>query len=128
VEEKLGVGKPVMVYNYPGKMSAFCRYNPNDERYVERFELYINGLELANGYGELIDPVEQEKRFKDNHEYRKELGSPLHPYDTDFISALKVGMPPAGGVALGIERVVMLFTGAKNINEVIFESAYDQSL
>jgi lysyl-tRNA synthetase class 2 len=128
IEGKLGVGKPILIYNYPGKMPAFCQYNTTDPRYVERFELYINGLELANGYGELVDPVEQEKRLKDNQEFRKNAGSPVYLYDEDFIAALKSGLPPAGGVALGVERLVMLLTGAKNINEIIFESASDQSL
>ncbi len=128
IEGQLGVGKPVIISNYPGKMSAFCQYNTLDPRYVERFELYINGLELANGYGELVDPVEQEKRLKDNQMFRKNAGLPVYPYDKDFVSALKSGLPPSGGVALGVERLVMLLTGAKNINEIIFESASDQKL
>lgn len=125
IEPHLGMDKPTLVYDYPFPMSAFCRKKPADPRYVERVELYIGGLELANGYGELVDGEEQEKRMKENHEFRKDYGSVMAPIDEDFNAAV-AHMPSAGGIALGVDRMVMLFTGARDINEVIFESVGDQ--
>jgi lysyl-tRNA synthetase class 2 len=125
IEPHLGWERPVMVYDYPLPMSALCQLNKDDPRYVERMELYIGGLELSNAYGELIDKDEQKRRMKENYNFRKKNNLVLSEIDEDFNEA--VGrMKPAGGIALGVDRLVMLLTEAKDINEVIFESVADQ--
>ncbi len=126
IELNLGNDNPIFVYDYPAQMSSLSRLCEYDNRYAERFELYIGGLELANAYGELTDSVEQEKRLVEDMEKRKQLNKPVWPVDPDFIEALKSGMAPAGGIALGVDRMVLLFTGAKDLNEVIFSSVKDQ--
>lgn len=126
IEPKLGMEKPVMIYDYPEQMTSLSRLSKTDRRYAERFELYIGGVELANAYGELTDAIEQKKRLEADREKRKQLGKETWPVDPDFISALESGMPEAGGIALGIDRMVMLFTGANDIDEVIFQSIADQ--
>lgn len=132
IEPKLGMDSPVMIYDYPEQMTSLSRLSKNDPRYAERFELYIAGLELANAFGELTDAQEQKKRLESDKEKRNQLGKEIWPVDPDFISALESGMPEAGGIALGIDRMVMLFTclsgrqaGAKDINEVIFQAVGD---
>lgn len=122
IELKLGAEKPIIIYDYPAQMCSLSQLSKNDSRYAERFELYIGGLELANAFGELTDADEQKKRLEDDKEKRSNMGKTTWPVDADFISALKSGIPNAGGIALGIDRMVMLFTGAKDINEVIFQS------
>jgi len=125
IEPHLGPEKPIMIYDYPGQMCSLSRLSKNDQRYAERFELYIAGLELADAFGELTDAVEQNKRLEADKEKRKQLGKESWSVDPDFISALKSGMPNAGGIALGVDRMIMLFTGAKDINEVIFQAVGD---
>jgi len=125
IEPNLGWERPVMIYDYPLPMAALCRPNPDDPRYVERAETYIAGLELSNAYGELTDKIEQEKRMRDNYDFRAQNNLVLAPIDPDFNEAVG-NMKPAGGIALGVERLVMLLTGASDINDVIFESVYDQ--
>lgn len=122
IELKLGVEKPVFIYDYPVQMCSLSRLSNNDPRYALRFELYIGGLELANAFGELTDANEQKRRLESDREKRKQLGKETWAVDSDFISALDFGMPEAGGIALGVDRMIMLFTGAKDINEVIFQA------
>ena len=126
IEPHLGKEKPVFVYDYPARMSSLSRLCGYDNRYAERFELYIGGLELANAYGELTDAKEQKKRLESDKKLRQELGKTIWPVDPDFISALESGLPPAGGIALGVDRMVLLFTGAKDLNEAVFGSIKDQ--
>ncbi len=132
IEPNLGNFKPVFVYDYPAQMSSLSQLCAHDNRYAERFELYVGGLELANAFGELTDAVEQEKRLEEDKFKRKQLGKEVWPVDLDFISAL--GALPAkahgatAGIALGVDRMVLLFTGAKDLNEVIFNSIKDQLL
>lgn len=125
IEPFLGVTKPVMIYDYPLPMSALCRPNPNDPRYVERCECYIAGLELSNAYGELVDAIEQQKRMKENYSFREKSGLVLSSIDEDLNRAVNE-IKSAGGIALGVDRLVMLLTEASDINEVIFESVADQ--
>ncbi len=125
IEPKLGVEKPIMIYDYPEQMTSLSRISKNDSRYAERFELYIAGLELANAFGEIVDPIEQKKRLEADKNKRKELGKEIWPVDPDFISALESGIVSAGGIALGLDRMIMLFTGANDINEVIFQAVGD---
>jgi len=126
IEPFLGLESPVFIYNYPACMASLSRLCEGDSRYAERFELYAGGLELANAFGELTDAEEQKIRLEEDREHRKQLGKEVFPVDSSFIDALKSGISEAGGIALGVDRMVLLFTGAKDINEVIFQSINDQ--
>lgn len=130
IEPNLGSEIPVFVYDYPACMSSLSRLCAHDNRYAERFELYIGGLELANAFGELTDAQEQRQRLEKDKELRGKLGKDIWPIDPDFIAAL-AGLPAiaqraTAGVALGVDRMVVLFTGAKDLNEVIFGAVKDQ--
>ncbi|WP_245673365.1 EF-P lysine aminoacylase EpmA [Endozoicomonas ascidiicola] len=109
------------VYDYPVTMSALAResLNKKGQPVSSRFELFINGVELANGYHELTDGDEQEKRFEDERIKRQQRGYDLYPYDQHMVDALKHGMPDCAGVALGIDRLLMLLLGANNIADVL---------
>ena len=109
---------PVFVTDYPASQAALARRKPSDPRVAERFELYCAGVELCNGYGELTDPDEQLARFESELAERKLRGLPVVPLDTRFIDALREGMPPCSGNALGFDRLVMLATGVESIAEV----------
>jgi len=111
--------KPTFVIDFPASSSPLTKPHREDPRYAERFELYIAGIELANAYTELNDPVLQEEFFRKEEERRKLGDLEAHPYDWDFIEALEYGMPPTGGLGLGIDRLVMIFTGTNSIKEVI---------
>jgi len=124
IEPFLGMKKPIFIYDYPATMCSLSR-PAADSRYALRFELYIGGLELANAFGELTDAEKQKENLEADSKKRQELGKEVFPVDTEFIAALQSGIPQAGGIALGVDRLVMLFTGAKDINEVIFQSAAD---
>lgn len=126
IEPNLGNETPVFVYDYPAQMTSLSRLCEHDNRYAERFELYIGGLEIANAFGELTDAKEQKERLESDKKLRGELGKATWPVDLDFIEALQSGMAQAGGIALGVDRMVLLFTGAKDLNEVIFNSVSDQ--
>lgn len=126
IEPYLGAERPIFVCDYPAQMCSLSRLCENDKRYAERFELYIGGLELANAFGELTDSVAQNDNLLKDQILREQLGKETWDIDSDFIEALESGIPPAGGIALGIDRMVVLFTGAQDINEVIFQSAADQ--
>ena len=133
IEPNLGNATPVFIYDYPVQMTSLSRLCEYDHRYAERFELYIGGLELANAYGELTDAEEQKKRLEKDRELRARLGKETWPVDSDFIEALASLRPASaeamarqGGIALGVDRMVLLFTGAKDLNEVIFQSVKDQ--
>lgn len=123
IEPKLGTERPVFVYEYPVVMTSLSRLCAEDPRYAERFELYIGGLELANAFGELTDAKEQKNRLEADRAKREAADKEIYPVDPDFIDALESGIPPTGGIALGVDRMAMLLTGATNINNVIFESS-----
>ena len=125
IENNLGLERPVFVYDYPAQMCSLSQLC-DDERYAQRAELYIGGLELANGFGELVDPVVQKNNLEQDKQLRTELGRETWDVDNDFIKALEAGIKSAGGIALGVDRMVVLFTGARDINEVIFQSVSDQ--
>lgn len=118
IEPHLGKEKPQFLIDYPASQAALARKKTDDPFYAERFELYINGLELCNAFGELIDPVEQRKRLEEEQQQRKEMGKDVYPLDEMFIEALKT-MPPSGGNAFGIDRLVMVLLGKKSIEEVL---------
>jgi lysyl-tRNA synthetase class 2 len=118
VEPRLGSPKPTILYNYPASMAALARLNPHNPLWAERFELYIAGLELANAFSELVDPVEQRKRFESEQRLRAVLGKPLYPIDEELLTALS-RMPPSAGIALGVDRLAMLFCDVPSIQEVL---------
>lgn len=120
IEPKLGEGIPVVLYDYPVSMAALSKRCDGDERFAERFEVYVGGLELCNAFTELNDPVEQERRLKQEREERMALGKDLYKVDNTFIDALKFGMPPSGGNALGVDRLVMLMLGESDIRNVLY--------
>ncbi|OLF78380.1 poxB regulator PoxA [Alteromonas sp. W12] len=119
IEPKIGNEKPCFIYDFPASQAALAKLSPVDERVAERFEVYYKGAELANGFHELSAAKEQRERFETDNEKRKETGLPAKPIDENFLSALDAGLPPCAGVALGIDRLLMLKTNAKHIQEVI---------
>ena len=119
IESKIGNEKPCFIYDFPASQAALAKLSPVDERVAERFEVYYQGAELANGFHELSAAKEQRLRFETDNEKRKENGLPIKPMDENFLSALDAGLPPCAGVALGIDRLLMLKTNAKHIQEVI---------
>ena len=119
VEPRLGRGRPDFVVDYPASQAALARVRPGDPPVAERFELYIEGTELANGFHELNDPAEQRLRFERDLAARREAGLPAVPVDGRLLAALEAGLPDCAGVALGIDRLVMLGTHASRIDEVI---------
>ena len=111
--------QPTFLYGHPVEISPLTKKNPKDPRFVDRFELFIGGKEFANAYTELNDPIDQLERFE-NQLKERELGNDeANDIDMDFIEALEYGMPPAGGVGYGIDRLIMLFTEQETIREVI---------
>jgi lysyl-tRNA synthetase class 2 len=119
VEPRLGADRPCILYEYPVCEAALARVSPQDARVAERFELYACGVELANGFGELTDPVQQRARFEKDMDKKERVYGRRYPLDEDFLTAL-THMPPASGVALGFDRLVMLATGAPNIHDVLW--------
>jgi elongation factor P--(R)-beta-lysine ligase len=120
IEPRLGLGAPTILCDYPISMAALSRAKPGDPRLAERFELYVCGLELANAFGELTDAKEQRARFLADQAKKARLYGETYPIDEDFLAALEHGMPPSAGIALGFDRLVMLATGAGDIEEVLW--------
>jgi lysyl-tRNA synthetase class 2 len=120
IEPYLGIGAPTILYDYPLALAALSRRKPDDPRLAERFELYVCGLELANAFGELTDPVEQRARFAADRARKLALYGESYPIDEDFLAALEHGLPDCAGIALGFDRLVMLATGAERIDEVLW--------
>jgi len=118
IEPRIGIARPVFVVDWPASMAALARLKPDDPRWAERFELYAGGLELANGFSELTDAEEQRRRLEAEQAQRRRLGRPVYPLDERFLEDL-ARMPPSGGVAVGIDRLLMLLTGAERIEEVL---------
>jgi elongation factor P--(R)-beta-lysine ligase len=119
VETHLGRGKPTILYDYPVALAALSRKKKSDPRFAERFEFYIEGLELGDAYSELTDAKEQLERFEVEANERKRLGKVEHPIDMDFIEALKIGMPQSGGIAVGVDRLIMLFADVTHIADIL---------
>ncbi|WP_068546975.1 elongation factor P--(R)-beta-lysine ligase [Thalassotalea crassostreae] len=119
VESKIANDAPCFVYNYPSTQAALAKISASDNRVAERFELFYRGIELANGFNELTDSAEQECRFNADNKLRKRYQLTEKPVDKNLISALSFGLPDCAGVALGIDRLVMLALNASNIDDVI---------
>ena len=124
IEPRLGLGRATVLYEYPAALSALARPKASDPRVAERFELYVCGVELANGFGELVDPVEQRRRLDAEMAEKERIYGERYPLDEDFLAAL-ARMPPASGVALGLDRLVMLATGAPHIDHVLWTPALE---
>lgn len=120
IEPHLGDGAPLILCEYPVSMAALSRPCPHDPRVAERFELYACGVELANAFGELTDPAEQRRRFTADMDLKEKLYGVRYPIDEDFLAALESGMPDSAGIALGLDRLVMLATGAGELAEVLW--------
>ena len=119
VEPNLGLGRATILDEYPAVQSALARPKQSDPRVAERFELYGGGVELANGFGELNDPIEQRRRLQQEMAEKKRVYGESYPIDEDFLQALGA-MPPASGIALGFDRLVMLASGASGIEQVMW--------
>lgn len=118
IEPRLGLDRPVFLYDYPVQTGALARIKPSDPRLVERFELYLAGMELCNAFSELTDSLEQRARFEAQNQRRRGKGSEAYPIPEPFLRDLEA-MPPAAGNALGLDRLVMLFTNSPTIDEVV---------
>jgi lysyl-tRNA synthetase class 2 len=111
---------PIFVTGHPVEVSPLSKRDPEDPRITRRFEAYINGWEVANAFSELNDPIDQYERFKEQQSQRDTgADEEAHPMDMDFVNALEVGLPPTGGLGIGIDRVIMLITNAPTIRDVI---------
>ena len=124
IEPDLGNGRPTFLYDYPSVQSALARPKAADPRVAERFELYVCGVELANGFAELTDAAEQRRRLAAEMAEKERVYGRRYPIDEDFLKALAL-MPPASGVALGFDRLVMLATGATRIEQVMWSPVAD---
>jgi lysyl-tRNA synthetase class 2 len=111
--------QPTIVHDYPVSMSPLAKTKPGEERVVERFQAIVGGLEIANAYSELNDPLEQRERFEEQQKERQGQDEERWTIDEDYLAALEYGMPPAGGLGVGIDRLVMLLTNQQSIREVI---------
>ncbi len=120
VEPLLGKNRPTILYDYPAALPSLAKKKASDPRFVERFEVYLAGMELGNAFSELTDPREQEKRLQEEEQLRSSLGKKTFGYDTDFIEALRTGLPPCAGIGMGLDRIIMLFSNAKTIEETLF--------
>jgi lysyl-tRNA synthetase class 2 len=118
VEPKLGRGRSTALLDYPARMAALARLKPGDPEVAERFEVYVSGIELANAFSELVDPVEQRRRFEADQAERRRLGLPVYPVDDKLLEALG-GLPPCGGIALGLDRLLLLLQDVPSLDGVL---------
>lgn len=119
IEPQLGRGRMTFLHDYPASQAALARVRPGSPPVAERFELYMQGVEIANGFHELGDTAEQKRRFAHDNERRRERGLPPMPADGQLLAALDHGLPSCAGVALGFDRLVMLAVGAKSIDDAM---------
>lgn len=120
IEPHLGRSAPTIIYEFPGCLAALSKKKPGDPRYAERFEWYLGGLELGDCYTELTDGKEQQDRFDHEILELKRLGKTTYEYDHDFIDALNTGMPDTSGIAVGLDRLIMLFANTTRIADTLF--------
>lgn len=120
--------QPVIVYDYPAKQTALAQASKKDVRFAERFEVYLAGMELGNAFGELIDANLQKEGLKADLQLRHDLGKKAQPIDQDFLDALKSGLPVCSGMAVGVDRLAMLFADVDDINDVLLFPRVSSSL
>ncbi|MBT1074485.1 EF-P lysine aminoacylase EpmA [Geobacter grbiciae] len=118
IEPRLGIGRPTFIHDYPSCRSALARLKKDDPAVAERFELYLGGVEMANAFSELTDPVEQRARFESENAFRTSRGQTSTPLPEKFLAEL-TAMPQAAGIALGIDRLVMVLLDADTIDDVV---------
>ncbi|MDD3277106.1 MAG: hypothetical protein PHP93_08670 [Kiritimatiellales bacterium] len=118
IEPNLPKDAPVILMDYPAECCALARLKPDNPNVAERWELYLGGIEIANAYSELTDPVEQRKRFEKWGEQRRALGKTVYPVDEEFIQCLEK-VPPSGGCALGIDRLLMALVGTETLDDIL---------
>lgn len=116
---------PVIVYDYPASQAALSKRKMSDPRLAERFEFYLAGIELGNAFSELTDAQEQEQRLRADLKFRKHIGRKTYELDEDFIDALKAGVPTTGGIAVGVDRLVMLLADVPSIHDTMFFPVQD---
>ena len=119
VEPHIGKERPAFVYHFPASQAALAQISTEDHRVAERFEVYFKGMELANGFHELTDAREQRQRFEQDNRKRAQRGLEQQPVDYNLLEALEAGLPDCSGVALGVDRLIMLALGAESLSEVI---------
>ncbi len=120
IEAKLGMVKPTFLYDYPASLPSLARKKATDLNLVERFELYLFGIEVGNAFSELTDKAEQEARLVRDKKLRRQQGKTSFAIDQDFLDALASGIPASAGVAIGVDRLVMFFANVPSIHEVLF--------
>ena len=119
IEPTIGIDQPQFIYDFPIAQASLAKRSSDDPRVAQRFECYYRGIELVNGFNELTDATEQVIRFEEDNRKRTEQGLAVKPIDVNFIAALSHGLPQCSGVALGIDRLIMLALDCQNINEVV---------
>jgi lysyl-tRNA synthetase class 2 len=119
IEPAISQTQPCFVYDFPASQAALARLNPNNPKVAERFELYYQGVELANGFHELSDPQEQRQRFLHDNHKRQQHDLPSIAIDENFLAALESGLPACAGVALGVDRLIMLALDCKRVSQVL---------
>ena len=119
VEPHIGLEKPAFIYHFPATQASLAQISIEDRRVCERFEVYYKGVELANGFNELLDPAEHKQRFLLENEKRQQKGLPQYPIDENLLDALAAGLPPCSGVALGLDRLIMLALNATCLDDII---------
>ena len=111
--------QPTFIIDYPLEFSPFAKREEGNPDFIDRFQLIIGGMEFVNAFSELNDPFDQKERYLEQDKKRKEGEAEVSPSDESYIEAMEYGMPPAGGVGIGIDRLVMFLTNTKNIKEII---------
>jgi lysyl-tRNA synthetase class 2 len=119
VEPQLPREVPVVLSDYPAERAALARCRPDQPPVAERWELYLDGLEIANAYSELTDPEEHRRRFAEWAQKRRAHGRDVYPPDEAFMAALDAGLPPSAGIALGVDRLLMVLTDAHSLDDIL---------